>query len=209
MGKLFSPENPIINALNDLTDLIILGILWLLCSLPVVTIGASATALSYTYHKHFKCKEGHVTRLFFHAFATNFKQATIVWLIMLAILALLGADYYFSRVALEQKPFLSVPLVVTIAITIFIVMWSQYVFAYIARFEDTTRTVIKNTILIMLANFPWSFLLLFLFLVAVLFFPLLLFFIPILYIVIANMIHERVFSKYIQDDEEEEDDADD
>lgn len=204
MHSLFDPENPIINALNDLTDLIILGILWLICSIPVITVGASATALCYTYNKHFKHKEGHVTKLFFHAFATNFKQATIVWLIMAAILGFLAADYYFSRVALEQIPFLCVPLVLVIAIAIFVLMWSQYAFAYIARFENDTKTVIKNTILIMLVNFPWSFLLLALFLAAVLFFPLLLFIVAIVYIVFANMIHERVFSKYIKHEEEEE-----
>lgn len=208
MGKLFNPDNPIINALNDLTDLIILGILWLVCSIPVITIGASCTALCYAYNKHFKHKEGHATKLFFHGFVTNFKQSTIVWLIMAVILAFLGADYYFSRVMLEDKPFLSVPLVAAIAITIFVLMWSQYAFAYIARFEDNTRTVIKNTVLIMLANFPWSFLLLFLFAVAALFFPLLLFFIPSLYMIPANLIHERVFSKYIKE-EEVDDYADD
>ena len=150
--KLFNPDNPIINALNDLTDLIILGILWLICSIPIITIGASCTALCYAYNRNFKHKEGQVTKLFFHSFAANFKQSTIVWLIMAVILAFLGADYYVSRVMLEDKPFLSVPLVAAIAITIFILMWSQYAFAYIARFEDNTKTVIKNTILIMTSN---------------------------------------------------------
>lgn len=206
--KLFHPDNPIIGALNDLTDLIILGILWLICSIPIITIGASCTALCYAYNKHFKHKEGHATRLFFHSFKADFKQSTIVWLIMVAVLAFLGGDYYVSRVMLEDKPFLSVPLVIVIAVTIFVLLWSQYAFAYIARFENNTKTVIKNTILIMLANFPWSFLLLFLFAVAVLFFPLLLFFIPSLYMVVANLVHEWVFSKYIKE-EEVDDYADD
>ena len=201
MGKLFSPDNPIINALNDLTDLIILGILWLICSIPIITIGASCTALCYAYNKHFKYKEGHVTKLFFHSFKADFKQSTIVWLIMAVILGFLGADYYFSRVSLEAQPLFSVPLVIAIAIAIFVIMWSQYAFAYIARFENDTKTVIKNTILMMLAHFPWSFLLLLLFAVAALFFPLLLFFIPCLYMVPANLIHERIFSKYMKEEE--------
>lgn len=204
MRSLFDPENPIISTLNDLTDLIILGLLWLICSIPVITIGAAATAFCYAYNKHFKHKEGHAAKLFFHAFTTNFKQATIVWLIMAAILAFLGVDYYFSRVALDTTPLLSVPLVLTIAISIFVIMWSRYAFAYIARFENDTKTVIKNTILIMLANFPWSFLLLGMFAVAALFFPLLLFVTAIVYMIFANMIHERVFSKYIKREEEEE-----
>lgn len=59
-----------------------------------------------------------------------------------------------------------------------------------------------NSALIMLVNFPWSFLLLALFTVAVLFFPLILFVAAILYMVVANKIHERVFSKYIKRVEE-------
>ena len=187
--------------MGKVTDVACMSILWLLTSLPIITIGASSTALCYAYNKYFKHKEGHVTKLFFHSFRADFKQSTVVWLIMAVILAFLGADYYFSRVMLEDKPFLSIPLVAAIAITIFILMWSQYAFAYIARFENDTKTVIKNTILIMLVNFPWSFLLLFLFAVAALFFPLLLFFIPSLYMVVANLIHERVFSKYIKEEE--------
>lgn len=202
MRRLFDPENPIISTLNDLTDLVILGLLWMICCIPVVTIGASCTAFCYAYNKFFVKKEGHAAKLFFHAFAANFKQATILWLIMVGILAFLGADYYLSRAALEEMPFLSVPLVLVIAIFIFVIMWSQYVFAYLARFENNTKNIMINSALIMLVNFPWSFLLLALFTVAVLFFPLILFVAAILYMVVANKIHERVFSKYIKRVEE-------
>ena len=37
--------------LSGLIDLIFAGLLWLLCSLPVVTLGASTTALYYTVMK--------------------------------------------------------------------------------------------------------------------------------------------------------------
>ena len=208
MHNILNPENPIISFLNQVVDLIILGVLWTLCSIPVITVGASSAALCYAYNKHFVKKEGYAAKLFFQAFRENFKQATVLWLIMVAVLAFLGADYYLARVGMAEKSFLSIPLVLVIAISIFVLMWSQYAFAYIARFENDTRTVIKNTVLIMLVNFPWSFLLLALFAAVFLFFPLLLFFAVSVYIVFANMIHQRVFSKYIKPEEEEaEEDA--
>lgn len=208
MYNLLNPENRIIHFLNQIVDLIILGLLWMLCCIPVITVGASSTALCYAYHMHFVKKEGYAGRLFFQAFKENFKQATVLWLIIAGILAFLGVDYYVTRAGLEAISFLSVPLVLIIAIGIFVLMWSQYAFAYIARFENDTKTVIRNTVLIMLVNFPWSFLLLAIFAVAALFFPLLLFFAAIGYIVFADRIHQRVFSKYIKPEEEEaEEDA--
>ena len=201
MSKLFSPDNPIIGVLNDLTDRIILGILWLICSIPIVTIGASSTAYCYAYNKHFKRKEGHVTKLFFHGFVTNFKQATIVWLVMVLVLICLGADCYFSWIALEAQPFFGVLLVIAIAIGIFVIMWSQYVFAYIARFENDTKTAMKNALLIMQANFPWSVVLLFWFVLMALLFPFLMFIAASIHMAVANLIHEKVFSKYIKPEE--------
>jgi uncharacterized membrane protein YesL len=180
-----------------------LSVVWLLCCVPVVTAGAATAAL---YRMMFNMKEDKVCDLkaYFRAFRSNFRKATVLWLIMAGILAFLGADYYAARAGLETISFLSVPLVFTIAISIFVLMWSQYAFAYIARFENDTKTVIRNTVLIMLVNFPWSFLLLAIFAVAVLFFPLLLFFAAIGYIVFADRIHQRVFAKYIRNEEVEE-----
>ena len=66
-----------------------LNILWLLCSLPIVTIGASTTALIYACMKLHK-DEGYPTSNFFHSFKENFTQATALWGIYGGIGALLA-----------------------------------------------------------------------------------------------------------------------
>jgi uncharacterized membrane protein YesL len=62
-----------------------LNLLWLVCSLPIVTIGASTTALYYVTLKIAENEEGDITQQFFRSFKANFKQATVLWLILLAV----------------------------------------------------------------------------------------------------------------------------
>lgn len=69
-----------------------LNILWLICCLPIVTIGASTTALYYTSFKIAKDEGSFITTMFFRSFKQNFKQATIIWMIMLVTGLFIGAD---------------------------------------------------------------------------------------------------------------------
>ena len=71
-----------------------LNLLWILCSLPVFTIGASTTALYYVTLKMVQDEESNITAMFFRAFRENFRQATTLWLIMLGIGLLLAGDGY-------------------------------------------------------------------------------------------------------------------
>ena len=69
-----------------------LNVMWLICCLPIVTIGASTTALYYTSFKIAKDEGSYITTMFFRSFKQNFKQATIIWLIMLGVGALIVGD---------------------------------------------------------------------------------------------------------------------
>ena len=88
MSRPFSSESPLFSKLNTLADLVLLNLLTILCSLPVVTAGASITALYYTMYK-LRNQEAKLYRAFFKAFKENFKQATIIWLVLLVIGALI------------------------------------------------------------------------------------------------------------------------
>lgn len=91
MSRFFNVDNPVWAAIDTLGKIIILNILWMICSLPVITMGASTTALIYACLK-LRHKEGYIIQNFFHSFKDNFKQATVIWLIMLVIGAILAAD---------------------------------------------------------------------------------------------------------------------
>lgn len=197
MNHLFGPDNPVMSWLNTLIDTVVLGLLWFVCSIPLVTIGASTTALCYAYRKAVYEKESYATKAFFDSFKLNFKQATILWLIIAAILGLCVLDYYAARTMVEDMKLMSAPIVIVSAIFVLVLMWSLYVFPYLACFEDTTKVIAKNCALIMIANFKSTIVLLLLFVAAVLFFPLILCVSASLYIACANKIYEKVFSKYI------------
>jgi len=73
-----------------------LNLLWIICSLPVFTIGASTTALYTVTLKMADDNESEITKTFFRAFRDNFPQATRIWLILLVIGVVLGGDGYIT-----------------------------------------------------------------------------------------------------------------
>ena len=77
---------------NLVFDLVIMHLLWIICSLPIFTIGASTTALYYAFMKRARRDEGYIWKNFFHSFKADFKQATIIWLILLGAGAILYTD---------------------------------------------------------------------------------------------------------------------
>ena len=85
MGNFFDPDGSIMRALSRIADVAILNILWLICCLPVVTAGAATTALVSVTLKMTDDNEGYIFRSYIKAFKRNFKQSTLVWLILLQL----------------------------------------------------------------------------------------------------------------------------
>ena len=90
MSNLFNLDGPVLQFINKIVYSVYLNILWFICCIPVVTIGASTTALFYVTLKMSKNEEGNLTKAFFHSFRENLKQATIIWLILLFLGIVLG-----------------------------------------------------------------------------------------------------------------------
>ena len=88
-------DSPVIAFLNKMTDLILLNIIFVICCLPVFTIGAATTAMYYVCIISIRQGDGYVVRRFFESFRRNFKQATLLWLPMLVIWLVMGFDLFF------------------------------------------------------------------------------------------------------------------
>ena len=82
------PDSPVMNFLSILADLIILNLLFIICSLPIVTFGAAYSAKYYVAMKIMRGEDTGTIIPFFKAFGRNFKQATVSWMIMLLAIAL-------------------------------------------------------------------------------------------------------------------------
>ena len=77
MNKLLDPESPIMQFITKIAHSAYLNVLWFVCCLPIVTAGASTTALFYVTLKMAKNEEGNITKSFFRAFRENFRQGKI------------------------------------------------------------------------------------------------------------------------------------
>ena len=121
--------------LSSLIDLIWAGMLWLFCSLPVITVGASSTALYYTVVKCVRHDRGRVSTCFFHSFRSNFRQATLIWLLCLLYIAVgIGDAYAFSRMGIREGHFL---FYLSRLFFLPVPLLFPWLFAFLSRFENT------------------------------------------------------------------------
>ena len=125
-----------------LGQLIALNLLWIVCSLPVITAGASTTALFYCTLKLHKDGDIRVLYDFFKSFKQNFKQSTLIWILMAAA----GIFIYMEKEALATMPGYMSQIFnyVIFAVYIPLVAVALYVFPTVAAFENKTMTLITN-----------------------------------------------------------------
>lgn len=120
-----------------------LSILWLLCCIPVITIGASTIALYYVMLKLVKDEETTVTREFFHSFKQNFLQSLPVTVIFLAVIAILVVDFHIlgNSGGVHGASFM---YGFCVALGIVCAAVFSYVFPLLSRFENTVKKTFEN-----------------------------------------------------------------
>lgn len=154
MKNLFDPDGAVMRGLAILSEIILLNLCFLLCCIPLVTVGAAWSAL---YGAYLRRREGDgAVRLFFSGFRRSFRQATAVWLILAAAGAVLAMDFRLIA-ALE-----SVPAVVTVLLYLAVLLLAGtglYVFPMIAVYEDTTPRMLKNALILSITALPRTLLL--------------------------------------------------
>ena len=149
---MFNFDSPLMQFLTKVADLIILNLLFLVTSVPVITIGASATALHYVALRMIHGQEGPITRDYFRSFRTNFRQATAIWLLLLGFALIL--QYDIRSVWSGTGAFHTAVKVLSVVACVALVMILLYVFAILARFDNTVRGTLKNAAALALRNFP-------------------------------------------------------
>lgn len=204
MGEIFNVDNKFFQSIGKIIDCVCVSVLWLVFCLPVFTAGAATTALYYTINKVIRYNRGYILREFWHAFRTNFKQSTLLGLLFLAMELFFGMDCYimYQFAAAGDKAGSIYPLFVVFMALV--VAWGIYLFPYIARFENTTKQALKNSGLIALGNLPWTvllFVILCVAIVGVMYLPPMMFILPAAYMLIANLILEKIFRKYMSEED--------
>ena len=129
--------------LEALADLCIVSVYWLVCCLPVVTIGASSSALYFTVTKVVRQEKGSLTSTFFTAFRQNFKQGIFLSLIFALCCVLLAAYLVLGQsISSESGSYIAYWVIVALMAVIIIGTFA-YVFPLLARFNQKTWTIIR------------------------------------------------------------------
>ena len=148
-SQIFNYDNPIWSFIGKFCDLLILNILWILLSIPVVTAGAATTAVYYVTLKLVRDEEGPTIRSFFRSFKENFRQATLLWLILLAVGCLLAFDLYFFFYILKEPSLLRTAMIAIFGgFSLLYSFISLYVFPLQARFYNPVRRTLCNALII-------------------------------------------------------------
>lgn len=140
--------------MSKVADLCILNIICVVCCIPVITAGASITAMYYVTLKMVRNEEAYIIRSFFKSFKQNFKQATIINLIMLLIGLVLYVDLNVSKAM--QGGAGQIFLVIFMAFVLIYFILFLYVYPVLARFYNTIKNTIKNALFMAIRHLPYT-----------------------------------------------------
>lgn len=201
LNHIFSPENRFFNFINKIMDALIIGILWVLFSLPVITAGAAFCGVfNFTIRQTYD-EEGYVVRSFFKKFRKNLRQGTAVWLMILAGGSFLLMDLYLCLnanlpTAAEQASF-----TVLLCLLILLLITSLYVFPLLAMFEMSIRQLFHHALVMAVSNIFVTMLLLIMAAVtgfAIWLFPALLPAWAGFFMFLSSYLYRGVFQRYMQ-----------
>lgn len=155
MIKLFDPENKFWQFISKLTDVVCMSLLWLLTSLPLVTIGASTTAFYGFTLDQVRNLEGAVVRSYFTSFRAHWKRATVVWLLQLAGTVFFAADlwavwtFYLNH---QGSPAAILLLAVCGFCALVFLSCCFYVYPILARYDPPLKEIIKGSFLLAVSS---------------------------------------------------------
>lgn len=204
---IFNLDNPFFRAMEKIVNLILLSLLWLMCCIPIFTIGASTTALYYSVQKNINHDLGSATQQFFRGFKENFRQSTLIWLALFALCMLFSFDMtFFSNYGLDGHPLLYNLRYMFILLLVVEAIYFLYLFPYLARFRNTIKNTFFNATLLIVRH-PGKTLLCLIFLATACF---LVWLIPMSIVIIPAVLMwqvshtmEKIYLKYMSEEDKE------
>lgn len=151
--KFWAIDSPVMRVLGRLGDIIILNMIFVVGCIPVITIGTSLSALYAVAMKMARVEDPSVWKEFWKAYKRNFKPATICWLIMAVIAVLLFVDFRIIGVFRGSNLYSVMRIVLAVILGMWVLMF-QYLFPYIARFENGIFATLRNALLLSAAHIP-------------------------------------------------------
>lgn len=154
MNRLFSYDNPVMQFISKIFDLVILNLIFIFSCVPVITVGASLCALNYVSLKMVRDEDPYIWKNFWKSFRQNFKQGTLVWILTLLVCTFLGMDFYIIN-SQDTTMFAVIRVLLWIICGILLSMF-LYVFPIISHFVCSTRQAIKNALFMSMGHLPYT-----------------------------------------------------
>lgn len=154
MRNFFSPDNPVMEFIAKIFDLVVLNLIFIFSCVPIVTIGASTSALSYVTLKMVRGEDPYIWKNFWKSFRQNFKQGTLIWILSILIFIFLGMDFYIinsQNTMLFAVVRVLLWIVCAVGLSVFL-----YVFPVISHFVCTTKQALKNALLMTFGHLPYT-----------------------------------------------------
>lgn len=150
--NLFDPDSKIIQFFQTLGGLVVLNLCFVICCIPVVTIGAACTAMYTVTLQEAEDKSGSILGRYFKAFRANWGAATGLWLVLLVLGGILGYNYLF----LTANPSLDAGIFrgLLIALSVIYTMICTYAFPLLSRFDNTVIGTLRNSLALAIGHLP-------------------------------------------------------
>ncbi len=153
MHTLFNPENKFWNFMGKITDVACMSLLWLITSLPIITIGASTAAFYAFTLDAVQDQEGGVWHSYFTAFRNHFKRSTVLWLIQLVLFLFLVVNLYAAWNFYLVKGILGLGLF-SLALCGFLIFAGTSLFVYpiLVSYDFSMKKVVKDSFIMAVSN---------------------------------------------------------
>lgn len=205
MGDYFSIDGGLVRFLSKASDICIIGILWLICCLPIVTFGASTTAAYYTIIKVVKRQRGTLSREFIQALKKNFKDSVLIHCIYLVIEGFLVFNIYHAYQSLETRDSAVAlnQLFIYAAFLLLVMTAGIYTYPALSRFSMKRNELIQFSFVALCRHLPITLLLIAIFLAsfgAMVLLPVGIIFMPGICLYLYSLIMEPVLRKYMTEE---------
>lgn len=138
----FSVDGPLYKFMSRLTDMFKLNMMWLLCSIPIVTMGAATTAAYTITLKMIDDEEGYIAEPFWREFKANLKKGSIIGIILEVALYAVYLDFQLFQAASKYNTMF---LIVGVVAAFLLFMHMIYAFPLLARYENTIINTLRNS----------------------------------------------------------------
>lgn len=152
--NLFNPDSALMTTMSQVTDCIFLSLFWMVCSFPVLTIGASSAALYDAVYYGFRKGDKHSWGRFLKSFKSNLKPGILPGIIYLVIFGLgaWGLIQVWNAAVWEQVSFGAFSAAAFVVMLLLGIL--SILFPMLSRFNNSLWGLLRNTVLLGLLNLP-------------------------------------------------------